>query len=1149
MKKVLLQTIWLSLAIAFMSCSLWPLNLAYAAPERQAESIRLQLKWLHQFQFAGFYAAIEKGYYQAEGLEVTLQEGHPGLVPAEVIARDEAQFAVDTPSAMIQRQRGYPVVIIAAIFQHSPTIVLTRSNSGIETPHDLIGKRVMVLMDSDPEFLAMLAAEGVRPEQVTLVPHTFKLDEIIAGKVDAQTAYSTNEPRLMGKRGLDFGVMRPSHYAIDFYGDSLITSEKIARERPELVERFLRATRQGWIYAMDHPQEITDVILSRYKSTKSREDLLAEAESMRELVQPGLIEIGHMNPERWRQIASIFVKFGMLESGFSVDKMIYQNVRAEISEKDRRLLIISVSALGILLLLGCAVGVVLLVFNKRMASQVALRTRDLNESEERHRALFTAVSDPVLVAERDSGILVECNEAAERYFGRSREQLIGLPQRELHPPETVHVEGVTEDFKRVAASPGMLDNIKVLAAGGEVRCVEISASTFEIGESRLILGIFRDVTERKQADEALRESERFLRSSQHIARLGSWRLDLATNQVVWTEELYKMYGFDPTLPPPPYTEHMKLFTPESWARLSTALAHTAETGIPYELELETVGKDGIAGWMWVRGEAVKDTEGRITSLWGAAQDITDRKQANEKLRETAERLRLANKVTNDVIWDWDVIQDTQRWNEVGTAVFGWTEIVEHPVNAHWWVERVHPDDRERVHNSFFAVVNNPELDVWHDEYRFRKADGTDAFVLDRGYVLRDDHGKAIRMIGAMQDITDRKRTQEALLLAKEAAEAANHAKSAFLANMSHEIRTPLNGILGMLQLLETSVQDKEELQFCALAIQSANRLTTLLSDILDLSRVEASMMLIRSEPFNLHSALTQTIDLFEPVAVQTGVTLTRHLDPGLPIWVVGDSIRLQQVLTNLIGNSFKFTKRGHVHVEAYALPSRSNDTLRIFFAVEDTGCGIANADIGNLFQPFTQVTQGYTRNHQGAGLGLTISKQLVGLMGGNMAVESEEGVGSTFAFCVTFSNEVQPHDDEAALKSFTAPPVSLRILLAEDDVTTLFSISRLLEKSGHSVTVAHNGQEALEMHEANDFDLILMDVSMPVMDGIEACQRIRGSRNSHKRDIPIIALTAYAMGGDKEKFLTAGMSGYVAKPVSMESLMQIMAETLAEQRR
>jgi CheY-like chemotaxis protein len=302
------------------------------------------------------------------------------------------------------------------------------------------------------------------------------------------------------------------------------------------------------------------------------------------------------------------------------------------------------------------------------------------------------------------------------------------------------------------------------------------------------------------------------------------------------------------------------------------------------------------------------------------------------------------------------------------------------------------------------------------------------------------------------------------------------------------------------------------------------------------------MMLIRSQRFNLHSALTQAIDLFVPVAVQTDVALTRHLDPGLPIWVVGDSIRLQQVLTNLIGNSFKFTKSGHVHVEAYTLPSRSNDTFRVFFAIEDTGCGIADEELGSLFQPFTQVSQGYTRNHQGAGLGLTICKQLVNLMGGNMAVESEEGVGTTFAFCMTFSTEVRPHGDETALESCTEPPASLQILLAEDDETTVFSISRLLEKSGHSVTVARNGHEALDLHAAHDFDLILMDVQMPVLDGIESTRRIRETDSKKKRTIPIIAMTAYAMAGDRETFLAAGMNGYIAKPVELDVLLRTVAE-------
>jgi len=835
-----------------------------------------------------------------------------------------------------------------------------------------------------------------------------------------------------------------------------------------------------------------------------------------------------------------------------------QWITAETSEEMPRWLLYALGSLiaGIILTIGLSIFLRMQVrlrtvrltdLNRSLQEEVAAREQtelNLVRSEMRHRALFAAVSDPVLVADRDTGILVECNEAAVHYFGRSREQLIGLPQRELHPPETLQVEGVTEDFKRQVASPGFLHNLRVLAAGGEVRCVEISASTFEIGESKLILGVFHDVTDRKRAEEALRETERFLKSSQQIGRLGSWRLDLATNQVVWTDELYKMYGFDPTLPPPPYAEHMKLFTPESWEMLSTALAHTAEAGVPYELELETVRKDGSTGWMWVRGEAVKNTEGRITNLWGAAQDITERKQAEDSLRESEARFRL---LFENAPLSYQSLDERGYFLDVNKK---WLETLGYEreeVIGKWFGDILGPGFTEHFDTNFplfkhACVIDGVEFDMVTKNGRIIR-------VAFNGRVQLARDGEFLRTHCIFTDITERRQAETELLLAKDAAEAANRAKSEFLANMSHEIRTPLNGIMGMLQLLETTTLDEEQLHFCSLGIQSTNRLTSLLSDILDLSRVEASMMLIRSERFDLRGVLTQTLDLFEPVAVQTGVTLTRHLDPGLPIWVVGDSIRLQQVLTNLISNSFKFTKRGHVHVEAYALPSRSNDTLRVFFAIEDTGCGIADEDLGNLFQPFTQVSQGYTRNHQGAGLGLTISKQLVGLMDGNMAVESEAGVGTTFVFCVTFSNDVRPHEDEAAPESRTAPPMSLRILLAEDDETTGFSISRLLEKSGHSVTVARNGQEALEMHAANDFDLILMDVSMPVMDGIKACQRIRGSENPHKRDIPIIALTAYAMAGDKEKFLAAGMNGYVAKPVKMESLMQMMSETLAENRR
>jgi len=412
------------------------------------------------------------------------------------------------------------------------------------------------------------------------------------------------------------------------------------------------------------------------------------------------------------------------------------------------------------------------------------------------------------------------------------------------------------------------------------------------------------------------------------------------------------------------------------------------------------------------------------------------------------------------------------------------------------------------------------------------------------------HGRSDDFIGhysiIMRDITEYKRSEAALLHSKLQAESANQAKSEFLANMSHEIRTPVNGVMGMLQLLQASTLDAEQTSYTATAIQSCKRLVRLLSDILDLSRIEAQKLSIQLAPMSVSDVFCQTRDLFLPIAQKAGVELCFDTDPTLPPKVLGDAARLQQVLFNLVGNALKFTPSGKVTVAAHTLSPLKPRRCRVLFSVCDTGIGIPDENLGNLFEPFAQVDSGYTRSHQGAGLGLSICKRLVHLMGGSISVVSEAGAGTSMHFALDF--EVESGLERFAPAKDAVPAISLdgrRILLAEDDPVSAMAARAVLQKQGAEVVHVQNGQAALETLASDAFDLVLMDVQMPVMDGVETTRAIRAGRSGERAaKIPIVALTAYAMTGDKDIFLSAGMNAYVEKPVAVKDLLVVIEDVL-----
>ncbi|MBN2886569.1 MAG: PAS domain S-box protein, partial [Chromatiaceae bacterium] len=790
---------------------------------------------------------------------------------------------------------------------------------------------------------------------------------------------------------------------------------------------------------------------------------------------------------------------------------------------------------------------------------------DTERAVERYLRLFSEMPIAALVVD-GTGCIQDINRVAATLFGLEKRHL-----RHHYLPRLVDSDqsGALHTALRSAIQNGrssvaLLPFLSHDRQGfeGMLELARLSEGPRGVRDAQLVAMVV-DLSERQQVQaELARERDRLARIIEGT-QAGTWEWNIQTGEITLNARWAEMLGYRlEELAPLTIERWDDLTHPEDLARAKQLLEQHFRGELPaYTCELRMRHRDGR--WLWVldRGRVATWTHESPPCplrMFGTHQDIMARKEAEMRLRAKSDELDRYFSSSLDLLCIADIEGHFLRLNPEWEQVLGYPldELIGKP-----FLEFVHPDDCESTLAAVARLRAGEDLSSFENRYRCRdgryrwiewRARFEDARIhaVARDISARKDDERALREINQELRLT----MDQAVLFAEQA-DSANRAKSAFLANMSHEIRTPMNGVLGMLELLLDTPLGEEQRHYVENARLSAQSLLGLINDILDLSKIEAGKLELREQRFDPRALLSEIHVLLNPRAQAKGVQLLPKVAPGVPGELLGDPLRLRQILLNLTDNAVKFTPSGEVVVELdVALDADDPAALMLHGAVRDTGVGIASDRLDLLFQKFAQLDSSNTREFGGTGLGLAISKQLVELMGGEIGVESREGQGTRFWFRVAlhraegaglerapgFDPRGQPSRSWEARHQALPDLSPFSILLVEDNALNQEVARRMLEKTRARVTLAHDGAEALERLDADTFDLVLMDVQMPVMDGLEATRRIR----ERGLDLPVIALSASVMEDDRHRARAAGMNAYLAKPIDIQALYRTLCQWL-----
>ncbi len=1204
------------------------------------ERVTLRLKWHHQFQFAGYYAAIENGYYQEEGLEVVLKEHSAEKTPIQSVLDGQADYGI-TDSVLIRaRSQGQPVVLLSQIFQHSPVVFVARRDSGIISPYEMAGKKVMYDgIDQDSPLSAMLLNALGDLSSIEQVPHTMDTNDLVTGTVDAMTAYITDEPFLFKQQGIDVNVINPQNYGIDFYGDNLFTTEEEIRSHPGRAQRMIRASLKGWQYALEHPREIIDLILEKYSSGMSREHLLYEAKMVDRMILPDLIALGDINPARYKQIAETYARFYFMDKprvpdGFFLKEDDPDALKFTLEEQ-RWLEAHPVIFIGCerdwppvnfvnedglcsgitsdyFHLLEERLGV---VFNPVMQSSWAnildsVRTRRLdmlgNIVMTAERAEYLGFSKPYVVSpycivvNRQTTIPVKSiSDLTGKTVAVVENFFIHAKLEKDFPQQDLLVVDSSEEALRAVAEE------KAFAYVGNRTVVAYLLESHQLGQLKIAAldpfePLLHHFAVRKDWPEflpILNKAIDSISSLEHRDILRSWmgqslkepgtgtqKIVFSGQEKEWLRKHKKVrLGIDIAWPPVEFvgtdgryqgiaSDYISLIqqklgiepvidTHSAWPEVMDKAKKGEVDLLPAIARTQKREKYFLFSKPYVSFPFVIFTRKDLLFIDGLG-DLAGKRIAVEKnymTQEYLERewprlsltlvpnseaaLRMLSEGKVDA-WVGNLAVGSYLAEKIGLTNVEVAALTPLNFELCMGVPKSRPQLLPLVERALADIDPAEKLEIR------KKWLGVDYEVVVDYTLLRNVvlSFVVIFLLGFAW-ITQVQRRNRALAAAKLEADKANRFKSEFLANMSHEIRTPMNAIMGLTHLALQTELDLKQQDYLTKIENSSYDLLHIINDILDFSKIEAGKLDIEAVPFKLADVLDNLASLVSLKAEKKGLEILFKTATDVPLSLVGDPLRLGQVLINLTDNAIKFTEEGEVLLSV-SVDHEEVDRVCLRFAVADSGIGLTDDQQKLLFQAFIQADGSTTRRYGGTGLGLAICRQLVALMDGEITVSSIAKRGSVFTFTAFFGKEYS----QPAQALIPDPDLrGMRVLVVDDSEMARDVLREDLQSFTFTVTTVASGQDALkELKRVADareepYRLVLMDWKMAGMDGIETSKRIQHQDYPH---IPtIIMVTAYGRQEVMQQAEQIGLDGFLIKPVNHSLLFDAIMNALGKKHR